>query len=76
MKRTDIVLRGAAVTTLRSLMDHFERARGTKPSKNAVAAEALTWLWREVNRGHVTQHDLSAAGPAAGGEGTAEGGEA
>lgn len=59
MNRRDIKIGALASKAIDQIADHLEAARGRRPSRSSVAAEAITRFWRELNRGNLTQEHLA-----------------
>lgn len=59
MNRSDLKLHPLGERTLQRIMDHMEKARGERPSKNQAATQAFIFMLNQITAGKLSQVDLA-----------------
>lgn len=62
MRRAEIKVTQTTAKVVDQIADHYEAAEGHRPSRGATVARIATFMWRQLNRGELTQEELADGG--------------
>ena len=59
MARKEIKVTETTAKMIDRIADHYEAAEGHRPSRGATVSRVATYMWRLLNRGELTQEQLT-----------------